>query len=562
VVAAVVILAFALTYAGGGHQDKPFWDRVYRTMVTFGLARSGLQNAQNWYLVAARWLLVVVALYALYRAWATIFEEQAQRLRLRRHAGHVVICGGGDPGFLLATAFRERGKDVVLIESDPGSIGLRFSQSRGIITLLGNALDAELLARAGIDRAAYLLTLCGDDATNAEIAARARVLLADRRPGRTVNCFVHIADLDLYHLIREREIRDARREPLRLQCFNIYESGARVMLREHPLRPGTQGTPPHAVIIGLGKFGESLAIHAARSWHASSGGAGNLRLTVVDLEATSRVESLCTRYPALRRTCTFAPYDLDVRSAAFQQGTFLAESRGRLGPESSVYFCLRDETASISAALALRQAVDQEHIVVRVRQDAGLVALLARGAKGNREGDIEFFGLLPRACDPDVVLNGTNEVLARAIHESYLEHRAAEEPAASNPSVVSWEELPASLKDVNREQADHIGVKLATVGCRIAPLVDWTQPLPSLTAEEVERLSIIEHERWVQQLLRDQWTYHASEKDAIRKLHPNLVPWEQLSDADKEKDRETVRNIPPLLARVGFRIARSGSTSA
>lgn len=561
IVGAMVVIAFALTYAGGVDQDQPFWERMYRTMVAFGLARPTLQDAQSWSVAIARWLLVFAALFAVLKAWGAIFQEQAQRLRLRSRAGHVIICGGGDQGFLLATAFRERGDEVVLIERDPGSAGLQGSSERGIISIVGNALDHQLLLRAGIQRASSMLALCGDDGINAEIAARAQTLLQHPARAHSLNCFVHIGDLDLYHLIREREMYASERAPVRLQCFNIYDSGARVLLREHPLvgRPDPQSTP-HAVIVGLGGFGESLTLHAARARHAVFGNTARLGITVVDLEASKRVENLCSRYAALRNTCSFLTYDLDVRSPMFQEGTFLTQATERQGPISAVYFCLRDEPAAISAALSLRHALRQLGLraVVRVRQDAGLVALVAPGSAFSA-AEIQFFGLLPRACEPEVVLNGTNEILARAIHDHYVEAQSANgDTPATNSSLVRWDELPPSLKEMNRNQADHIAVKLKSVGCRIAPLVDWTQPPLQFASAEIERLAVMEHERWMTQMTRDGWSLHPGSKDAARKRHPNLVAWDQLNDADKEKDRQAVREIPSLLARVGFRAVRVG----
>jgi hypothetical protein len=43
-------------------------------------------------------------------------------------------------------------------------------------------------------------------------------------------------------------------------------------------------------------------------------------------------------------------------------------------------------------------------------------------------------------------------------------------------------------------------------------------------------------------------------RDEDRMLHPDLIPWEDLSDADKEKDRANIRQIPQLLALQGLKI--------
>lgn len=41
-------------------------------------------------------------------------------------------------------------------------------------------------------------------------------------------------------------------------------------------------------------------------------------------------------------------------------------------------------------------------------------------------------------------------------------------------------------------------------------------------------------------------------KDAARKITPYLVPYDQLSEEIKEKDRDVIRNIPALLERIGM----------
>ena len=41
-----------------------------------------------------------------------------------------------------------------------------------------------------------------------------------------------------------------------------------------------------------------------------------------------------------------------------------------------------------------------------------------------------------------------------------------------------------------------------------------------------------------------------------KKIHPDLVEWDELSDEEKRKDRDFVRAIPQRLADVGFEIYR------
>ena len=77
------------------------------------------------------------------------------------------------------------------------------------------------------------------------------------------------------------------------------------------------------------------------------------------------------------------------------------------------------------------------------------------------------------------------------------------------------------------------------------------------TDQEIEALARIEHDRWAADLERDGWQ-PGPVKDPVAKEHPLLVPWEELSEDDREKDRVAVRNLPRMLLDAGFAIERAG----
>ena len=61
------------------------------------------------------------------------------------------------------------------------------------------------------------------------------------------------------------------------------------------------------------------------------------------------------------------------------------------------------------------------------------------------------------------------------------------------------------------------------------------------TAEEVEAAAQLEHLRWAR------FTRRVGRDD-----HPDLRPWRLLSEADREKDRANVRDIPAKLGELGL----------
>jgi RyR domain len=151
----------------------------------------------------------------------------------------------------------------------------------------------------------------------------------------------------------------------------------------------------------------------------------------------------------------------------------------------------------------------------------------------------------------------TIEVLARAMHENYVrEQQTKGDGPGSNPSLVPWEEADESLKASNRRFAEGIGEKLEAAGCALRPAAAGeAAPSFSFTEDEVEDLARIEHDRWMSDLLRDGWRCGAV-KNPATKEHPLLVPWSELSEHDRDKDRDAVRSLPRMLMRVGFEIQR------
>ena len=190
--------------------------------------------------------------------------------------------------------------------------------------------------------------------------------------------------------------------------------------------------------------------------------------------------------------------------------------------------------------------------------EKGLSSLLGDSGTGdNSFRNIHPFGLLERTCSFEIISSGTNEILARTIHEDYVKKQMLKgETDKTNPSMVTWEMLPESLKESNRDQAEHLNIKLKLLNCGIEPAVQWDEPDFVFNKDEVEELAVLEHRRWVENRESHGWKYGEGKKDIERKTSPYIVPWEKLDEDIRELDRDTIRNIPRLLNRAGFRIYR------
>ena len=79
--------------------------------------------------------------------------------------------------------------------------------------------------------------------------------------------------------------------------------------------------------------------------------------------------------------------------------------------------------------------------------------------------------------------------------------------------------------------------------------------LPKELNSLVEEMSKNVHEVWWAGRMKDGWTYGEERNDAEKK-HPCLVPYEELSEEEKEYDRNTSIETIKLILKLGFKITR------
>lgn len=201
-----------------------FLDALYMTVIT--LATVGYGEVHSISAAGRIFTLVLILLgvgYFLYVVGNIIqfLVEGRIRLVLGRHKldkqinrlkNHYIICGYGRMGRELAGLLIQRYLNLVVIERNEKRA--EIMNSDGILYLIGQATDKEMLIRAGIQRAQGFITAVGTDADNVFL-----VLIA-----RQMNPQIHIV---------ARAIQNATKETLMAaganRVISPYTSGARLM---------------------------------------------------------------------------------------------------------------------------------------------------------------------------------------------------------------------------------------------------------------------------------------------------------------------------------------------
>lgn len=77
--------------------------------------------------------------------------------------------------------------------------------------------------------------------------------------------------------------------------------------------------------------------------------------------------------------------------------------------------------------------------------------------------------------------------------------------------------------------------------------------LPEDLSELTERMARNVHEVWAQTRIQQGWSY-GPERDDRKKHHPCLVPYDELSESEREYDRKTALETLKFIVKAGYRI--------
>ncbi|MDC0934879.1 RyR domain-containing protein [Pirellulales bacterium] len=208
----------------------------------------------------------------------------------------------------------------------------------------------------------------------------------------------------------------------------------------------------------------------------------------------------------------------------------------------------------------LAAALGAEVVVIRDSGRQADVLMLQEDDPGNElvrflPHDAETFaGFMhyPPTCqfEPDEIASlslgvdrAYNDMMHRELKQKWQGYLAA------NPN------LKGDFDRSNRHQAMNFARLLERIGKEIVAVEGRDPVRYEFTPEEVEIMAEMEHGRWVVERTFAGWRY-GKVRDDKAKRRPQLIAWDDpdLSEEEKDKDRNAVRQIPKLLAKINCEI--------
>ncbi len=550
-----------LKYEQQHHQDPAHeLGAVYAALQMLILHTPHFEKGANAWLEAGRWC--GVAFFSLTTAnlvWRRLRRGE-HLIWLTRMKDHYVICGLGQKGSeILQSLFcRDPRAKAIVIDPNPDAQSAQVLQGRRVVLLQSDATQPTSLQRARVALARQIIIVTPADDTNVAAAVAVRTQLAGRTTSR-IPCHVHLSDIDLRETLEQwDESGHLPKSGCQMHFFDVFDNEARRVLCEHPL--DGEGIAPnsservHVGILGFGRMARSLALRAVKMGHFANG--QPIRVSVVTRDATMERERFLFRYPALaddssaRELLGMMEFHAGEAESLTTRELLLhwaSEPDTRL----HLYVCLDDDARAVEVAIRLRTIL-AEHgsrsLHVRIRSRGSLATMLEYSSAGNAR--LVPFGMVEDSCGDEAYLRQHNEDLARAIHHQFVKARLADSDRRpeTDPALRDWDNLREDLRESNRQQADHLPLKMRAIGCEVVPISDPRPPLTRFSPEEIEWMSPMEHSRWNAERLLAGWRQGSPSNKDLR-INENIVPWNRLSPNVQHYDRDTVANIPNLLAQ-------------
>jgi voltage-gated potassium channel Kch len=561
----------------GGPSRWLLGDALYQGIQLLLLHTIEFPQTTNGFIEAGQWLGMFTFLMTTGMLLWSRLRQEIRLLQVGFWSHHFVICGLSRKGLAIMESIRERDADarIVAVDAEPAGELAERCHELGVCLIRQDALEGKGLRMARVEHASEIIAMHAEDEINIRLAAEIR----EYRKGiqsPPAYCRAHIANSHVPEALQKWT--DAGGDAhTTLRFFDVFDSEARRVLLNASL-PGVGGrghgaaeaagtgmapidgagigpadaTSVHMVILGLGRMGSGLLVRAAKMGHFANG--KKLRISVIDREAEKQMEQLFFRYPILagrNDVCDVQMYEWQADSLEARQ--FIEKCAKERDTVLHVLVCLDNNARAVEIGLRLWEIVAGHpagYVNVRINSVASVAPILAQAAAGGGtgRGGIAAFGMVEDTCSEEMVLGERMERLARAIHEEFVASRKGDsQRGPDDPALAEWARLREDFRESNRQQADHMGIKMRAIGCRIVPADAPGEAVTSFSAEEVEMLAQLEHRRWNAERWLGGWQY-GKVTDKARRIHNCLVSWEELTEEIKGYDRETVRKLPKWLA--------------
>ena len=325
-------------------KDRPgFWESLYSTLRLFVFERDLPTFPSAWQLIMIYFAAPLVTVSALGKLISYLFRISPS-LRTRWMKGHVVVCGAGRLGMLIAGSLKQNGIPVVAVDSCWNEELEEWSHRSKVPALSGDFKLPSVLDKAGGGKARAILFTTGNDLLNIDAALNAyEIYKMDRGGVRLI--WTHIADDWLAGTLRSAVETVGR---LGIRFFDTYHIAAAGMVAMH-ITPEIREKIARIVIIGYGKFGSDIFEALAQEFSALS----HVTFTIVDRRDIAQDVARHSGSLGISGRVTFEKTDLKQAVLSHDK-------------PQAIFICTDNDLGNLSLALNLSSREKKGNIFVRM----------------------------------------------------------------------------------------------------------------------------------------------------------------------------------------------------
>ncbi len=503
-------------------------------------------------------LLVVIAALGIVTA---VFRSTYDRIRVRYATGVVVLVGLADDALPLLRRLsvdRESRTTLAVLVGDAGHPLIKTARDLGARVVIVDRAQTETLRSLLTSGSAFKVRSCyavsADVADNLRWAAQMKAVADTVRPSRAdmpPRMVVRIDDpwqAEYWRRTNAYRTGSGSRSAVRwmADALSVYEVTASILLDKIGF-PADGRRFDRLVIVGHSPLALALCAELAQREREAAALSVQLQPGIADLmlfgpDSTTLLEQHRLRQERFGNEAGARLITLDLAEPT------PPHLQAALAAADHPVLILAEDPAVRGSALATYLAAvnpdwtifDWSHGTRGVADEATMERLYP-------------FGLTTEA--PVSLPVDSWERAARVVHEQYrleLERRGALDP--NEPAHRPWELLDPFRKETNVRQVTTALTTAEQLGRSWGPVTEVRTVVaePGLSDAELETMTRAEHESWRRHLLDNGWRYGPVRNNA-RKIHPALLPFDQLTADDLAKTRGGVESALATLQTLGYR---------
>lgn len=555
-----------------------------RAIGLFWMGASSHPDQDNWLLLLARLCGAIVAAAAVFGLITRVFGRDFDAFRASLYRDHVAVLGFDLRNALLANAARmlDPGRKQIVVGRDNAHAVPQLQEPGRLFFNADIALPAALRL-ANIRHAGEIVIGGGPDLDNLATAQRVADLRRQRGAEPAARILVRLDDAALADRCQYQPEIARLPNGDEFRFLNDASLSARQLLERTPFAEQAQASGQTRIRLLFTGFSQTVLEIVIQLLRISAfEGMEPIRIDILCEDTQMVAQRIVGRIPNLRHMLgdrdtdgqqplawagrihlhRQSPVELSYRSG-------LSETLAKDGAFTAIVVAGDDPAGDLKTALSIRPWTAQNPVFaapihVRAGAPSSLSAfyvrhdglrpkpvsgLLARiGGSADPAAVIEPFGMLEDLYSP-AFLFGEREELAERLHEAYRQRRRealARQGDTSRTDLPDWKDLPETYRQANRRAVDFIASARLATG-----VPDWWDRdagLPSALVEDpqsLERLSRMAHKSWRADRELDGWR-PAAERDSAKRLHTDLVEYDELTEEKKELDREQIRLLASL----------------